>query len=112
VLIAGLVIELQGVAQRPTRRPADPRYQEIVQHVPAGAVLGYLSDLGLDTQRGMARYLRAQLALAPRLLRDDQEPELVIADFLAHGKLRRALGDGPWEPVVLTRHGTALLRRR
>jgi hypothetical protein len=83
-----------------------------VQHVPAGAVLGYLSDLGLDTQRGMARYLRAQLALAPRLVRDDQEPELVIADFLAHGKLRRAIADAPFEPVVLTRHGTALLRRR
>lgn len=111
-LVAGLAIELQGLAQRPARPAADPRYAEIVQNVPSGATVGYLSDLRLDTQRGMARYLRAQLALAPRVLREDAQAELVLADFLVRGELGRALADGAWEPVVVTRHGTALLRRR
>lgn len=44
------------------------RFREAAAWLPAGAVVGYLSDLPLDEPRGSAAFFAAQYALAPRIL--------------------------------------------
>ena len=64
--------------------------------VPAGAVLGYISDVKLETDAGKAVFFAAQYALAPRLLVDARANapyEFVLGNF-AQGADYQAIGRG------------------
>jgi hypothetical protein len=58
-----------------------PRFADLRAAVPADAVLGYISDQPLGTLPGDTLFGTAQYALAPRLLRKDATPDLVIGNF-------------------------------
>jgi hypothetical protein len=57
------------------------RFADLAAAVPAGAELGYVSDQPLGEMAGDTLFGTAQYALAPRLLRKDTTPDLVVGNF-------------------------------
>lgn len=60
------------------------RFREVADWVPAGAVVGYLSDMPISDARGSAQFYSARYVLAPRLLvemRDAGKSEWVVGNF-------------------------------
>jgi len=61
------------------------RFREAAEWVPAGAVVGYLSDMPIADARGSAQFYGARYALAPRLLvemRDAGKSEWIVGNFM------------------------------
>ena len=89
------------------------RFREVYSLVPAGTVMGYLSDLSDGSARGGA-YLAAQHALAPRLLVDEPDVsrrEWVLGNYSQpqdYGKVGREHG---LRLVQDLGNGAALFRR-
>jgi hypothetical protein len=88
----------------------DARFEAFRAAVPAGATLGYLTDLPAEDNLSYAMFLIAQYHLAPRLLQKGSSNEMVLgnftrpADFAALGRqqglrMERDFGNG----VVLYR---------
>lgn len=61
---------------------AGQRFAAAVQMLPPSGVIGYLSDLPKSENAGVAAFLAAQYALAPRALTQDATPtEWVVGNF-------------------------------
>jgi len=63
----------------------DARFEALLAAVPAGAILGYLTDLAPDDNLGYAMFLAAQYNLAPRQLHKGTAGELVLGNFTRPG---------------------------
>jgi hypothetical protein len=62
---------------------AEQRFAVARERLGAEGVVGYISDLGVNEPAGMAAFLAAQYALAPRLLGpvDRAGPEWAVGNF-------------------------------
>jgi hypothetical protein len=103
------------------RTPIDPRYDELRPFLPRSGQLGYVSDEGVATGApgrdldllGSRRFDQAQYALAPLVLRyDDQGAALVIADLRDPERLQEILREKGLVVVAHPTPGVALLRRQ
>ncbi len=79
------------------------RWRQVSQLVPAGAVLGYISDMTLEERSAAPSSLAAPYALAPRLLVDlkpGREVRWVVGDFAKPADLQK----------IQAEHGLRLVR--
>lgn len=75
---AGANADVYKVGEQPAR------FHDLVAALPAGGIIGYVSDAPASTTLGAALYSSAQYTLAPRLVTDravNPPAEWVIGDF-------------------------------
>ncbi len=86
--------------------------QPLVDALPAGQRLGWLSDTGLETPEGQRRFGEASYALAPRiLLPDDGAAARVLLDLEHPERLADLAARQGLRVVHSTPSGPALLER-
>jgi hypothetical protein len=75
---AGENADVYKVGEQPAR------FHDLIAALPAGGIIGYVSDAPANTALGAALYSSAQYTLAPRLVTDgpvNPPPEWVIGDL-------------------------------
>ena len=103
----------------PDRAAGEPRIDAryapllpLLDTLPAGQPIGWLSDTGLDTLEGQRRFGQASYALAPRiLLPDDGTAARVVLDLEHPERLPDLLARQGLRVVQATAPGPALLER-
>jgi hypothetical protein len=109
-LAAAVFLEIRNVRAGPPQQRIDTRYEELRQALPDDPELGYVTD-NLDEDGGNRRSLRAQYALAPRILVATTDRPYVVADLARPELLPEVCAEHDLEVVAVFSGGVALLRR-
>jgi hypothetical protein len=91
------------------------RFQGVAEMLPTDAVLGYVSDLPVSTQRGMVWFFGARYALAPRLIAwpdDVPKQEWILGNFSAPTDLGQIENENSLDLVRDLGSGVTVFRSR
>lgn len=90
----------------------DARYASMAAALPAGGLVGWVSDRPVGELEWSRIHTRCQYALIPRLLVFDGRPEMVVADLADPARLPEVAARHGLEVVRVFEGGVALCRRR
>lgn len=90
----------------------DGLYAGLIADLPAGARLGYVSDLMPPDGYGTALYLQTRYVLAPRVVLPGADEERVVARLADPEKLARICAEHKLRAIKIYPGGIALLARK
>ena len=91
------------------------RFSEVRNFLPRSGVIGYLSD-PRDSPNGneslyVQRYLSAEYQLAPLIIADSTQPEIILGNFFSPGGMEKAAAGRHWIVLHDFHNGVLLLRK-
>jgi hypothetical protein len=115
-VIFGLTQKLrQGAAAAEGMARYEKRYAEAGKFLPHSGVIGYLSDAqdGTGLPQGLysSRYYSAQYYLAPLIITDSVEPDLILGNFFLPDGMQKAMAKRKFLVLHDFQNGVFILRK-
>jgi len=89
----------------------DQRFGGLRKHLPAAGIAGYLSDQSGGDVQSQAEFMTAQYALAPAILVNSPDQDLVVGNFHTPEPNPATWTNHRLEPVISLGNGAWLFRR-
>ena len=115
IAIVGLAQRLPSAMATEGMAPYEKRFVEAKKGLPRSGIVGYLSDPrdGAEVADDLyaRRYVTAQYNLAPLIVVDSAEPQLILGNFFSPSGMEKAMAQHKCSVLHDFRNGVFILRK-